>query len=74
MLIQCFITCQLVNLIDDESVFLSTRDYPFSYSLIRHLDGPIWLCLRQCLSCFLDRNSELPSTLLPLYDNKIMKM
>ena len=49
-----------------KSVFLSIINYPFICLLIRHLDGPIWLCL----SCCPDRNSKLPSTLLPLYDNE----
>ena len=34
-----------------KGLLLPIIDYPFSCLLIRHLDGPIWLCFRQCLSC-----------------------
>ena len=37
--------------IHEKGLLLPIIDYPFSCLLIRHLDGPISLCFRQCLSC-----------------------
>ena len=69
MLLYIFITCQPVNLINDKKFIPIHYRLSFQLFLVRHLDGPIWLCFRQCSSCYLDRNTKLPSTLLPLYDN-----
>ena len=58
-----------------KGLLLPIIDYPFSCSLIRHLDGQIWLYFRQCFKLLSDGNSKLPPTLLPLYgNNKVMKM